>query len=129
MLFFMYLCSCRYSVIEQWFIELSRRNEGHRKQSQGTLTCTCCRPRRCPTMITTPLSTPLFVALTETGVSARLNVARLTSVPDGVDLFSEERPWSFVDNDMRERYVDVGVHYSGTFDYYTDEREHDQEQI
>ena len=71
----------------------------------------------------------LVAALTETGVSVRLNVARLTSVPDGVDLFSEERPWSFVDNDMRERYVDVGVHYSGTFDYYTDEREPDQEQI
>ena len=131
MLFFMYLCSCRYSAIEQWFIELSRRNEGHRKQSQGTLTCTCCRPRRCPTMITTPLSTPLFVALTETGVSARLNVACLTSVPDGgiYYLFSEERPWSFVDDDICERYVDVHVHYSGTFDNFIDEREPDQNKI
>ena len=71
----------------------------------------------------------LVAALTETGVSVRLNVARLTSVPDGVDLSSEERPWSFVDNDIEERYVDVGVHYSGTFDYYTDEREPDQDQI
>ena len=56
-------------------------------------------------------------------------MACLTSVPDGVDLSSEERPWSFVDNDIEERYVDVGVHYSGTFDYYTDEREPDQDQI
>ena len=76
-----------------------------------------------------PFVDALVAALTETGVSVRLNVARLTSVPDGVDLSSEERPWSFVDNDIEERYVDVGVHYSGTFDYYTDERATDRQQI
>ncbi len=32
-------------------------------------------------------------------------------------------------DDICERHADVHVHYSGTFDYFIDEREPDQNQI
>ncbi len=61
--------------------------------------------------------------LAGSGANVQLEVARLSSAPEGVDLPSEEWPWKFVEDDTRERLVKVNVSYSGEFDYYVDERE------
>ncbi len=61
--------------------------------------------------------------LAGSGANVRLEVARLSSAPEGVDLPSEEWPWKFVEDDTCERVVDVDVSYSGEVRYYVDERE------
>lgn len=65
----------------------------------------------------------LVEALSGSGTSVFLRVARLTSVPEGVDLPSEEQPWRSVDDDMYERLVKVNVYHTGQVDYFHDERE------
>ena len=64
----------------------------------------------------------LVEALSGSGTSVQLEVARLTSVPEGVDLPAEEQPWRSVDDDMCERRVEVDVSYSGNVRYLADER-------
>lgn len=64
----------------------------------------------------------LVGALSGSGTSVQLEVARLTSVPEGVDLPAEEQPWRSVDDDMCERRVKVDVSYSGNVRYLADER-------
>lgn len=65
----------------------------------------------------------LVEALAGSGTNVFLRTARLTSVPEGVDLPSEEQPWRSVDKDACERRVEVNVYYSGKVDYFHDERE------
>ena len=64
----------------------------------------------------------LVEALSWSGTNVFLRVARLSYVPEGVDLPAEEQPWRSVDDDMCERRVEVNVYYSGKVDYFLDER-------
>lgn len=64
----------------------------------------------------------LVGALSGSGTNVFLRVARLSYVPEGVDLPAEEQPWRSVDDDMCERRVEVNVYYSGKVDYFLDER-------
>lgn len=65
----------------------------------------------------------LVGALAGSGARGFLKVARLASVPEGVDLPSEEQPWKLVDDGMCERVVEANVYHTGEVDYLADGRE------
>jgi len=65
----------------------------------------------------------LIGALAGSGARGFLKVARLASVPEGVDLPSEEQPWKLVDDGMCERVVEANVYHTGEVEYLADGRE------